>query len=161
MLALSLVALSLATSGFGSVHAQEEVLNPAAVPATSGPSWNLISRSSSTAYLTDVNGIRQQDGITTAQLARVPTSGDASDQTHSVSEVSFRCSSNQSKTGEEVYYAADGSVEERIPNDFDYEPIPANSLDAYAKAVVCGGERTARAFPSIAAFIAAGRPVRD
>ena len=161
MLALSLMALSLATGALGSVQTQEEALTPAAAPTSSGPSWNLVSRSSSTAFMTDVNGIRQQDGITTAQLARVPTSGDAADQTHSVSEVSFRCSANQAKTGEEVYYAADGSVEERITNDFDFEPIPANSLDAYTKAIVCGGERTARSFPSIAAFIAAGRPIRD
>lgn len=160
MLVMSVLALSLATANFGGFQAQEEAAAPA-TPATTGPDWNIVSRSSNTVFMTDVNGIRQQDGITTVQLARVPASGETSDLSHSVTEVSFRCSANQSKVGEEVYYAADGSVEERIPNDFDFESIPANSLDAYTKSIVCNGDRSAKSFPSVAAFIAAGRPARD
>lgn len=162
MLVMSLVAFTFAASGLNAVQNPEEVLAPTgAAPATSGADWNIVSRSNNTVYMTNVNAIRQQDGVTFAQLARVPSSGEAGNLSHSITEVSFRCSANQSKTGEEVYYAADGSVEERIPNDFDFEPIPANSLDAYTKSVVCGGDRASRSFPSIEAFIAAGRPARD
>lgn len=161
MLFLSLIALSLSVSGFNSVQAQEEVLAPAAAPATTGSDWNIISRSSTTVYMTDVNAIRQQDGVTTGTVARVPASGEASDQTHSVTVISFRCGASQAKSGEEIYYGADGSIEERIPNDYDFEPIATNSLDDYVKGVVCGGERATRSYPSVAAFIAAGRPARD
>ncbi|WP_242912792.1 MULTISPECIES: hypothetical protein [Brevundimonas] len=162
MLTLSIFALTLAASGFGSVQAQEEFAAPAqAQAAPSGADWNIVSRSSHTVFMTDVNGVKQTNGVTIAQVARVPASGDTGNLSHSVTELSFRCSANQSKAGEEVYYAADGSVEERIPNDLDFEPIPANSLDAYVKAVVCGGDRSPKSFPSVAAFIAAGRPTRD
>lgn len=159
MLTVSLMALSMAASGFALTGQQEVLEQPA--PAANGAQWQIISRSSTTVYMIDVNAITQQDGITAARLARVPATGDASDQTHSVSELSFRCAAKQSKSGEEIYYAADGSIEETIPNDYDFEPIPPNSLDDFAKAIVCDGDRASRSFPTIAAFIAAGRPARN
>lgn len=154
MVFVSLMALTLSVSGLA-----QDVVTPPVPVATA--QWNLISHSTTTAYLTDVSAIRQENGLTTAVIARVPTSGEAGDRTHSTSELTFRCSANQSRPGEEVYYGADGSVEERIPNDYDFEAVPPNSLDAYAKAIVCDGERSRRSFESVEAFIAAGRPTRE
>lgn len=154
MLALSLMAV-LATA---SLPAQEEQLSAAPVAQTVGQNWNVLSRSSATVYMVDVNAIKQQDGITTVYVARVPAQGDASDKTYSLTEVNLRCNANQSKTGTEIYYGADGSEEERIPNEYEFERIAANSLDSYVKSIVCDNERSAATFESIEAFINAGRP---
>ncbi len=154
MLALSLMAV-LATA---SLPAQEEQISATPAPQAVGQNWNVISRSNSTVYMIDVNAIKQQDGITTTYVARVPAQGDAGDKTHSLTEVNLRCNANQSKTGTEIYYGADGSEEERIPNEYEFERIAANSLDSYVKAIVCDNERTSSTFASIDAFIAAGRP---
>ena len=159
ILAVSVMALSLATAGLEGQEATE-TLTPAA-PAAGASEWHVVSRSATTAYMIDVNGIRQQGGVTTALLARVPATGSASDRAHSVTHMSFQCAANQSKSGEEIYYAPDGSEEERIPNDYDFEAIPANSLDDHAKAFVCNGDRSSRSYQTIADFIAAGRPTRN
>lgn len=158
MISLSLMALTLMAAPMA--QAQEEILAPAAAPAeaTTGPSWNVVSRSSATVFMLDVNAITQSDGVSRVMLARVPSSGDASDQTHSLTEMFFRCSARQSKTGLEIYIGADGSEEERIENDYEFEPIVRDSLDDYVKGVVCDGQRTAVTYNSIGAFIAAGRP---
>ncbi|MEG1451622.1 hypothetical protein [Brevundimonas sp.] len=156
MLALSVMAL-LTIAPVPS-QAQEELQAAAPAPQAVGQSWNVMSRSSTTVYMVDVNAIKQQDGITTIFVARVPAQGEASDKTHSLTEVNLRCNANQSKTGTEIYYGADGSEEERIPNDYPFEAIAANSLDSYVKSIVCDNDRTTATFDSIEAFIAAGRP---
>lgn len=156
MLALSIIALL--TTASVPAQAQEELQAVAPVSQTLGQSWNVLSRSSSTVYMVDVNAIKQQDGITTVYVARVPAQGDASDKTHSLTEVNLRCGANQSKTGTEIYFGANGSEEERIPNEYDFEAITANSLDSYVKSIVCDNERTTSTFDSIEAFINAGRP---
>lgn len=154
--------LALAAAVFVTVanaNAQEatvETLDTQA--ATSVEEWNVVSRSSATVYMINVNDIRKADGITSVKLARVPATGDASDLSHSVGQLDFRCSANQSRPGEEVIYGADGSVEDRINDGYDFDRIPPNSLDAYAKALACDGERSSQKFPSIRAFIDAGRP---
>lgn len=157
MMTMSVVALMLSAS---LPNTQQEVLEPAAPVSETFASWNIISRSSSTIYMVDVNGVKTSGDLTTAYLARVPSTGDTSDQTHMVSELILRCRANQSKAGEDVYYAADGSVEERVNNDYDFEPIARGSLDDYVKTIVCDGERSTKTFDSVQAFIAAGRPTQ-
>ena len=154
---LTLSVMALLTVAPVPVQAQE-TLQATPVAQALGQNWNVVSRSNSTVYMVDVNAIKQQDGITTIYVARVPSQGDASDKTHSLTEVNLRCSANQSKTGTEIYYGADGSEEERIPNDYPFERIAANSLDSYVKTIVCDNERTDATFESIEAFINAGRP---
>lgn len=156
MLALSIIALL--TTASVTAQAQEELQPAAPVSQALGQSWNVLSRSSSTVYMVDVNAIKQQDGITTVYVARVPAQGDAADKTHSLTEVNLRCDANQSKTGVEIYFGANGSEEERIPNEYSFEAISANSLDSYVKSIVCDNERTSANFESIEAFINAGRP---
>ena len=153
---MTLAALAATTT----IEAQQEVLS-APAPATAEPTantWNVVSRSSSTVFMVNVGDIKQFDGVTTVQVARVPASGDATDKSYSLTETAFRCNARQSKTGTEVYYGADGSEEERIENSYEFEPIPNNSLDAYVKTIVCDNERSTTTYASIEAFIAAGRP---
>lgn len=156
MFVVPLMAL-MATIAPGAMQAQE-VLTAAPAAETIGENWNVVSRSSSTVYMVNVGAIQQSNGITTAYVARVPAQGEAGDLTHSRTEVQFRCNARQSRSGTEIYYAADGSEEERIPNEYEFEAIAANSLDAYVQALVCEGERSNKSFESISAFVAAGRP---
>lgn len=152
---LALMAVAFAT--VSAANAQDPAAAPA-VPAASGEEWHVVSRSSATVYMMNVNDIKTADGITSVKLARVPATGDRSDQTHSIGQVDFRCSANQSRPGEEVLYGADGAIEDRINDGYDFDRIPANSLDSYTKALACDGERSTQTYPSVRAFIEAGRP---
>lgn len=156
MLALSVMALLMTAPV--PMLAQEELQTVAPETQALGQNWNVLSRSNTTVYMVDVNAIKQQDGITTVYVARVPAQGETGDKTHSLTEVSLRCNANQSKTGVEIYYGADGSEEERIPNDYPFEAIAANSLDSFVKSIACDNNRTTATFESIEAFITAGRP---
>ena len=120
--------------------------------------WNVISRSSATAFMVDVDSIAQAGGVTSARLARVPAKGGPTDLSHSIGTISFRCAANQSKAGEEVYYGPDGAEQERIDDGYDFEPIARNSLDSYVQEIVCESKRGAASFPTIRAFVEAGRP---
>jgi len=131
-----------------------------APPAVGAEDWHVVSRSSATVFLVDVQSIKSEGGVTSAKLARVPASGEAGDLTHSHGTIDFRCSANQSRPGEEVLIGADGSVEDRINDGYDFDRIPDNSLDSYVKSMVCDGDRSTARYPSIVAFIQAGRPNR-
>lgn len=154
--------LALIAAAFVSVtaaNAQEAAVETLGTQtATSGEDWHVVSRSSATVYMMNVNDIQKANGITSVKLARVPASGETSDLSHSIGQVDFRCSANQSRPGEEVIYGVDGAVEDRINDGYDFDRIPANSLDAYTKALACDDERSNQHFPSIRAFIEAGRP---
>lgn len=147
------VTFAMATSAM----AQEAVVELLAPPA-GAEEWNVVSRSSATVYMVDIKSITNADGITSIKLARVPSTGDATDLTHSVGQVDFRCSANQSRPGEEVIYGADGSIEDRINDGYDFDRIENNSLDAFVKTLACGNDRSSQIYPSIVAFIQAGRP---
>ncbi|MEN5147462.1 hypothetical protein [Brevundimonas diminuta] len=121
-------------------------------------SWHIVSRSSATAFMVDVDSITEAGDVRTVILARVPATGPADDLSYSAGEVSIRCSAKQSKPGVEILYGADGAEQERIDDGYDFEPIARNSLDSYVKDMVCDNQRSAAVFPSIRAFIEAGRP---
>ncbi|WP_225212514.1 hypothetical protein [Brevundimonas guildfordensis] len=140
-----------------SIIAAFSVLGLAASPALA-ENWNVISRSSATVFMVDVDSIAQADGVTSARLARVPAKGESTDLSYSAGTVAFRCAANQSKAGEEIYYGPDGAEQERIDDGYDFEPIARNSLDSYVKELVCEDKRAAASFPTIRAFIEAGRP---
>ncbi|HAC01909.1 MAG TPA: hypothetical protein DCF67_10755 [Brevundimonas sp.] len=108
--------------------------------------------------MVDVDSIAQAGGVTSARLARVPAKGEPTDLSHSIGTISFRCAANQSKAGEEVYYGPDGAEQERIDDGYDFEPIVRNSLDSFVEEIVCEDKRGTAAFPTIRAFIEAGRP---
>lgn len=151
---LALMAAAFVT--VTSAYAQDATVAPA--PAAPGEEWHVVSRSSATVFMLNVNDIQTSGGVTSVKLARVPASGDATDLTHSIGQVDFRCSANQSRPGEEVLYGADGSVEDRINDGYDFDRILPNSLDSYTKALACDGERSTQTFTSVRAYIEAGRP---
>ncbi|MCZ4106718.1 hypothetical protein O3U67_01345 [Brevundimonas diminuta] len=129
----------------------------AASPALA-ESWHIVSRSSATVFMLDVDSITEGDGARTALLARVPASGATDDLSYSAGQISIRCSANQSKPGVEVLYGPDGGEQERIDDGYDFDAIAKNSLDSYVKDMLCDGQRSTTIYPSIRAFIEAGRP---
>lgn len=133
------------------------VLGLAASPAAA-ENWHVISRSSATVFMLDVDSITEAGDAKTALLARVPASGPAEDLSYSAGEITIRCTANQSKPGVEVLYGPDGAEQERIDDGYDFDAIARNSLDSYVKDMLCGGQRSATTYPSIRAFIEAGRP---
>lgn len=133
------------------------VLGLSASPALA-ENWNLVSRSSATVFMVDVDAITQSGDAITTILARVPASGPASDLSYSAGEITIRCAANQSKPGVEILYGPDGAEQERIDDGYDFDAIARNSLDAYVKDVLCGNQRSATTYPTIRAFIEAGRP---
>lgn len=151
--------LALMAAAFAAVTTASAQDDAAPAPAvTSAEDWHVVSRSTATVYMLNVNDIQTSGGITSVKLARVPSSGETNDLTHSIGQVDFRCSANQARPGEEVIYGADGSIEDRINDGYDFDRIPPNSLDSYTKGLACEGERSSQNFPSIRAFIEGGRP---
>lgn len=133
------------------------VLSLGASPALA-ENWNIVSRSSATVFMLDVDSITEADDAKTALLARVPASGPAEDLSYSAGEITIRCGANQSKPGVEILYGPDGAEQERIDDGYDFDAIAKNSLDSYVKDMLCGDMRSAAAYPSLRAFIEAGRP---
>ncbi|MFC5371788.1 hypothetical protein ACFPIF_04455 [Brevundimonas faecalis] len=123
--------------------------------------WNVVSRSSQTVYMLDLDSIKEGDGAKSAVLARVPASGAATDLSYSAGEVFIRCTANQSKPGPETVYGPDGAEQERIDDGYDFDAIARGSLDSFIQGILCKDERGAGSYPSIRAFIEAGRPKTD
>ena len=156
---LASLILASASAPFALAQDPAPQAQPVAVP-NDVESWNAVSRSSQTVYLVEVNGIASEGGITRARLARVPTTGDAADLSHSITVVEIRCAANQSRSSTETLYGTDGQVEDVIEETYDWEQIAANSLDSYLKPIVCNGDRTTQTYRTVASFITAGRPNR-
>lgn len=133
---------------------------PAPAPAPVGEDWNAISRSTTRAYLVDVNGIKTAGGVSTVTLARVPLAPTTpTDLSYVAVEMEYRCASKESRSVAEIDHDASGAAQDRIANDEAFEAYNADSLFGFIGAVVCEDARAAPpTFPSIAAYVAAGRP---
>jgi len=131
---------------------------PAAAP--SGQDWNPVSRSATRVYLVDVNGITVNGDVTRITLARVPLHPPSPvDQSYVVVEMEYRCGAGQSRAVAEIEHDETGAALDRFETGEDFAPYSPQALDGYVAAVVCDGDRaTPPTFPSIPAFIAAGRP---
>src|SRR5690606_4072140 len=91
----------LRPTGVNSVHSGEDAMNKtiitiaavlgfAATPALA-ENWNVVSRSSATVFMVDVDAITQAGDAITTVLARVPASGPANDLSYSAGEITIRC----------------------------------------------------------------------
>lgn len=133
-----------------------EALSPPGTP--SGESWNVVSRSTLRAYLAEVNGVTQTGGVSRVSLARVALEAPADDQSYSVDVFEFRCASKESRVTTLIQYGPDGAETDRSEDDSPWEAFREQSLDQYLSGLVCDGSRSANTYPSIKAFIDAGRP---
>lgn len=127
--------------------------------SVSAEDWHPFSRNSDRVYLADVAGIVVAGEVTTMRIARVtrkPSS--ATDYTHVIDAYEFRCLTNKVKAGETVEYGADGTESDRYDDSGDWEDVRADTLDDYAKAVACDGNRAnPPTWPTLQAFMDAGR----
>ncbi|KAK0332045.1 hypothetical protein LTR94_026485 [Friedmanniomyces endolithicus] len=134
------------------------VASTAFVAPASAETWKRFSASDRTVYLVDEDSLVPVEGVVTTRFARVPTRGEAADQTHDIEEVQFRCADSQSKTVVEISYGADGAEAERFADEAEWEAAPTSGLIAQLKSLACDNMRAqGESFASIAAFIAAGR----
>jgi hypothetical protein len=121
-------------------------------------SWSRFSATDRIAYLVDLDQLNAVDGVVAARFARVPSQGDAADQSHEIEEVSIRCSDGQSRTTTNVTFGADGAETDRYSEETPWEATPAGGIYGALKSFACDSMRPrGDTWPTIAAFIAAGR----
>ncbi|WP_395944999.1 hypothetical protein [Brevundimonas sp.] len=129
----------------------------AATPA-GAENWSRFSSSDRTAYLVDQDTLTAVDGVVTVRFARIPTQGDAGDQSHESEEVAIRCSDGQSRTTADVTHGPDGAETDRVAEDGAWEATPSGGVYGALKSFACDDMRPqGESWPTIAAFIAAGR----
>lgn len=131
-----------------------------ATPAAA-ETWQSFSRTSSTVYLIEVDSIVAEGEVTSLRMATVPRSGEAGDYSYSVETYQFRCAGDGGwRTAGIVDFGPDGSEAGRFPEDgAEWTAVRANTVPAFLKDIACGGARsTGDPYPTIQAFVDAGRP---
>ncbi|WP_439470713.1 surface-adhesin E family protein [Brevundimonas sp.] len=121
--------------------------------------WHAYSRTATRAYLADVASIATVDGVTTIQSASVPMTGAASETGHTQTIYQFQCDAGKWRTAGESEYAADGTHEDYPEEGAAWETLRPNTIPDFIKQIACDGSRSSTAtFPTIRAFLDAGRP---
>jgi len=135
----------------------------AALATTATPvlaeNWQPYSRTAARAYLTDVDSVVVADGITTIRTASVPMTAPPGDLTHTEETYQFDCAAGKWRTAGSSEFEADGTHEDYPEEGAAWEPLRPNTNPDFLKQIACDGSRSSSgSFPSIRAFIEAGRP---
>lgn len=136
----------------------------AALTGLAGPAfaenWNPYSRTEVRAYLADTDSIATADGITSIRAATTSMNSPAGDLSHTRETYQFQCSAGKWRTAGSTEYEPDGSEGETYPEDgAEWESIRPNTVPEFLKQIACDGARAqGQTWPTIQAFIAAGRP---
>lgn len=134
------------------------VLATVATPALA-EDWHTYSRTTARAYLADVGSITVVENVTTIRSASVPMALPAGDLSHSETVYQFDCAASKWRTAGASDYEADGTHEDYPEEGAEWEALRPNTIPDFIKQIACDGARsTGATFPSIQAFIAAGRP---
>lgn len=159
---LTVLTSSAATAQSGETAQTAEPAPAAAAPAQASQDWNAISRSSTRVYMVDVSSIKPSGDVTAVSLARVPLNPPTpSDHSYTLVAMEFRCSAKQSRAVSETDHDEAGAAQDPFDTGETFSPYEADTLDAYIAAVVCEGSRAEPpTYPSIIAFMEAGRPGR-
>lgn len=158
--------LAVLTSSAAVAQSAETVQTPqAAAPAEAAPAredWNAVSRSATRVYMVDVSSIKASGDATSVNLARVPLNpATPTARNYTVAAMEFRCSAKESRAASETDYDEAGVALDPVETGETFSAYEPETLDAYIAAVVCEGARAEPpTYPSIAAFIDAGRPGR-
>jgi hypothetical protein len=133
---------------------------PAVTAAPVGEDWNAVSRSATRAYLVDVNSLKTEGDVTSIVLVRAPLNPPTpTDRSYVSVEMEYRCAAKESRTVAETDHDATGAAQDRIETGEEFEGYGPESLFGFIGAVTCDGARASPpTFPSIAAFMDAGRP---
>lgn len=127
---------------------------------TSAESWNAVSRNQTKVFLADVDSISAQGEVTSVKVAAVLRTGEAGDHSHSIEIYQFQCAPGKWRTAGMAEHGPDGAEVDTYPEvDAAWEDLRADTLPDHLKRMACDGDRTAAAvWPTVAAFIDAGRP---
>ena len=159
---ITLAAASAVFAGAAFAQTAPEPATQAPAPATAtapAHDWHMVSRSGTRAYMADVSTIKTDGDVTGVTLARVPLAGPPTDKHHTLVEMQFRCAAKQSRELAETDYDDAGVAQDRSETGEEFSDFRPEGLDAYLAAVACDGNRSAaQTYPSVDAFIAAGRP---
>lgn len=135
-----------------------QVMAEAPMPAA-GPQWGAFSRDSRMIYLVETAGISQDGDTATASIARVRRDSPAGDYSHVVDVFEIQCDGMQSRMMTSTDIEADGESGNAYPADEPWTPIRTGTFDEMVKMMACKESVPAGdLFPSIKAFIDAGRP---
>ena len=139
---------------------EEEILGGPSAPVepATGPSWWTFSRGTSRNYLIDVRSVARSGDEATVQIARVPTDTPPGDYSHTVDQFGIRCTARESHVVTSSEALEDGVLEEPYATEEPWSPIEPNGFDDAIRMVVCDdGRPQATPYPSIKAYIDAGR----
>ena len=141
----------------GSALAQEPA--PPAEAATTHE-WRVFSRSDTHRYLIDLSSIAEApDGAARVRVARVSITKPAGDYSHVVDTFGVRCGARETRVETTTEVFEDGEGSETFPVDEPWTRAPEGSLDEAINQTGCReGVPVNDAFPSIRAYIDAGRP---
>lgn len=121
--------------------------------------WHPFSRSDQTIYLADVDSVVANGDVKTIRVAKVPRRPTPDQSGYRVELFEFRCAANEVRNVATLEYDASGGEIDRFDDDLaEWEEIYPNSYLEFLKGMACDGNRaTSRTWPSIPAFIEAGR----
>lgn len=157
---ITLAALAAFATAASAQKTPPPTPDPAAQVTPTAHDWNTVSRSATRVYMADVSTIKTIGDVTGVTMARVPLNPLApTDRHHTLVEMEFRCAAKQSRQLAETDYDDAGVAQDRIESGEDFSDFRPEGLDAYLATVACDGNRSAaKTYPSIEAFIVAGRP---
>jgi hypothetical protein len=140
------------------------VLMTAAVLAVATPAlaedWHPYSRTSARVYLADVDSILTTGSTTSIRAATTPLGRPATDLSHGEEVYEFDCAGSKWRTAGAKDFAADGTLDGDYPEEgAAWEPLRPNTVPDFLKQIACDGTRASgTTYPSVRAFIEAGRP---
>ena len=127
------------------------------VPA-SGESWNLFSRTPDRVYLVDLGAVVTTGDVKAVKVAVVPQQADAGDLSHSIDIYELKCDAGQSRATTSTQYGVDGALVDQYDDPSPWEAVRTGSVDQNVSTLVCNDRVTTQIYPTIKAFIDAGRP---
>lgn len=144
------------------VPQQQEIMTAPGTQAplpSDGPQWRAFSRGASSLYLIDPASVSRDGGETHISVARVPAVAPPGDYSHIVDGFAILCDADQSRVKASAEAYEDGELGEAVPADEPWGDIRAGSFDEGVQQIACGdASPVAAPFPSIRAYIDAGRP---
>lgn len=160
----SLVILTGAVLAFSATAAwAQDAAAPAPAPAPvqiiEGPSWGAFARDSQRIYLIDMANLSRDGDTVRATVARVKRNAEAGDYSHVVDTFEIQCEGRQSRMMASTDVEADGETGDTFEDAEPWAPIRTGAFDAQIRDMTCGDMVPAgQLFPTIKAFIDAGRP---
>ena len=159
MAAAAIAALAGSAMAQDAAAPQEEILTDGSAPAPTGPQWRAFSRSSNSVFLVDIGSLTENGDEAGIKIARVPLTAPAGDYSHVVDDFAARCGSGQTHLTASTDALEDGELTDAFPVDEPWSPAQPGSFDDAIKQFACDDMQPAGdPFPSIRAYIDAGRP---